>query len=50
MLGCTGGTGKEVVRQALERGWEVVALARNPAKLNEFTHDRLQVIYIAGNT
>jgi putative NADH-flavin reductase len=36
VLGATGGTGIEMVRQALERGHSVSALVRSPGKLNEF--------------
>lgn len=32
VLGATGGTGRLIVRQALERGFEVRALVRSPAK------------------
>jgi len=34
ILGATGGTGLEVVRQALERGHSVTALVRSPERLN----------------
>ncbi len=34
IIGSTGGTGRELVNQALEQGHEVTALARNPEKLN----------------
>jgi uncharacterized protein YbjT (DUF2867 family) len=43
VIGATGGTGRQIVAQALERGHDVVALARNPAKL-DVTHDRLRVV------
>jgi putative NADH-flavin reductase len=33
ILGATGGTGRQIVAQALERGHEVTALVRNPAGL-----------------
>ena len=33
MLGATGGTGQEVVAQAVEQGYEVTALVRSPARL-----------------
>jgi putative NADH-flavin reductase len=34
VLGSTGGTGKALVDQALERGYRVTALARSPQKIN----------------
>jgi len=43
IIGATGGTGRELVQQALERGYEVTALARNPAKL-ALEHPRLRVL------
>jgi uncharacterized protein len=33
ILGATGGTGRELTRQALERGHEVTAIARHPERL-----------------
>src|SRR5213593_920448 len=33
IVGATGGTGRQLVAQALERGYAVTALVRNPAKL-----------------
>lgn len=42
IVGATGGTGRELVRQALERGHEVTAFARRPAKL-DLQHERLTV-------
>ena len=42
VLGATGGTGLEVVRQAVEAGHEVTAYVRNPAKLT-MKSDRLRV-------
>ncbi|MEU0797832.1 NAD(P)H-binding protein, partial [Amycolatopsis sp. NPDC005961] len=33
VLGATGGVGTEVVKQALDRGWDVTAVVRDPAKL-----------------
>lgn len=43
IFGATGGTGQELVAQALAQGHEVTAFVRNPAKL-PLTHERLRVI------
>jgi putative NADH-flavin reductase len=43
VLGSTGGTGVELIVQALERGYGVTALARRPAAL-PMRHPRLQVV------
>jgi|SRR5262245_18886346 len=43
IIGATGGTGRELVAQALERGYEVTAIARNPAKLS-VSHASLHVV------
>jgi len=43
IIGATGGTGRELVTQALALGHSVTALARKPAKL-KLTHERLTVI------
>lgn len=42
ILGATGGTGKLLVRQALDSGHRVIAIVRDPAKLDT-VHDRLQI-------
>jgi putative NADH-flavin reductase len=42
IVGATGGTGRELVAQALERGYQVTALVRDPAKL-AVDHPRLTV-------
>jgi putative NADH-flavin reductase len=43
VLGATGGTGRQIVAQALERGHEVTALVRNPAGL-PMRYERLRVV------
>ena len=43
VFGATGGIGREVVTQALDRGDQVTAYVRNPAKL-DLTHPNLTVI------
>lgn len=43
IVGATGGTGRRLVEQALERGFRVTALVRNPSKL-QLEHQRLTVI------
>ena len=42
VLGATGGTGLEVVRQATEKGHSVTALVRSPDRLKQFS-DRITV-------
>lgn len=42
IVGSTGGTGRELVTQALERGHSVTAFARDPARL-PVRHERLTV-------
>jgi putative NADH-flavin reductase len=44
IFGSTGGTGKELVKQGLELGYEVTAFARTPAKLDEFKHENLKIV------
>ena len=43
IIGATGGTGHQLVEQALERGYIVTALVRNPSKLQS-NHPQLNVI------
>ena len=43
VIGATGGTGRQLVAQALERGYAVTALVRDPSKLR-IDHPRLSVI------
>src|SRR5712692_8438347 len=42
VLGATGGTGQEIVRQAIEHGHSVTAFVRSPERLNPF-RDRITV-------
>jgi putative NADH-flavin reductase len=46
IFGASGGTGKALVKQALDAGHRVTAFVRDPARL-PLTHDRLAII--AGN-
>src|SRR5688572_4465663 len=43
VVGATGGTGRQLVLQALERGFAVTALARDPSRLT-VTHPQLTVV------
>jgi len=43
VIGATGGTGRQLVAQALERGYAVTALAREPSKLH-VSHPQLTVL------
>ena len=43
IVGATGGTGRQLVAQALERGFAVTALVRNPSKLR-VDHPQLTVV------
>lgn len=43
VIGATGGTGRRLVEQALERGWTVTALVRDPGRLPT-RHDRLTIL------
>ena len=44
VFGSTGGTGRELLKQALDQGHNVVAYARNPAKIDDIQHASLQVV------
>jgi putative NADH-flavin reductase len=44
ILGATGGTGTELVRQALVEGHDVTAVVRDPARLQVPAHERLRVL------
>lgn len=43
VIGGTGGTGKRIITQALEKGHDVSALVRNPKKVKQ-THPRLRIM------
>jgi uncharacterized protein YbjT (DUF2867 family) len=43
VLGGTGGTGREIISQALDSGHEVTAFVRNAGRL-EVGHDHLRVL------
>ena len=43
IIGGTGGTGKELIKQALEQGHELTALVRNPEKV-KIVHQHLRII------
>lgn len=44
VLGATGGTGREIVIYALSLGYDVRALARNPAKMDDIKNENLTVV------
>lgn len=43
ILGSTGFVGKELIRKAIDRGYEIKTLARNPEKLSELS-DKIDII------
>lgn len=43
IFGSTGGTGRQIVAQALEQGHDVTVFARSPEKLDQ-KHEKLQVV------
>ncbi|MCP1146587.1 NAD(P)-dependent oxidoreductase [Lysinibacillus endophyticus] len=43
VFGATGGVGKSVVKQALEKGFEVTAFVRTPSKV-ELKHEQLHIL------
>jgi putative NADH-flavin reductase len=43
IFGATGGTGRQLVRQALDAGHEVTAVVRDPARL-DIRHQRLDIV------
>jgi len=44
IFGSTGGTGRELVKQALDQGHNVTAYARNPSKIEDLEHPNLEVV------
>ena len=44
IFGSTGGTGRELVNQALDQGHSVTAFARDPAKIEDIQHPSLKVV------
>ena len=44
VFGSTGGTGRELLIQALDQDHRVTAYARDPAKIKDIQHSRLTVV------
>jgi len=44
IFGSTGGTGRELIKQALDQGHHVTAQARNPDVLGDLDHPKLEVV------
>ena len=44
VFGSTGGTGRELLIQALDQDHSVTAYARDPAKIEDIQHSRLTVV------
>lgn len=44
IFGSTGGTGRELVKQALDQGHSVTAYARDPAKIEDIQHSSLKIV------
>lgn len=44
IFGSTGGTGREMIEQALDQGHHVTAQARSPEKLEDLEHPELEVV------
>jgi uncharacterized protein YbjT (DUF2867 family) len=46
ILGASGGSGREMVRQALARGHDVIALVRDPSRVTFEAHQRLRLVQV----
>ncbi len=44
IFGATGGTGQELVKQALEQGHNISAFVRNPARMEDIQHSNLDIV------
>jgi putative NADH-flavin reductase len=44
IFGSTGGTGRELLKQSLDQGHDVVAIARNVERLDDVNHASLQLV------
>ena len=44
IFGTTGGTGRELLNQALDQDHSVTAYARDPAKIEDIQHPNLKVV------
>ena len=44
VFGSTGGTGRELVKQALDQGHHVTAYARNASKIEDLQHPNLELV------
>ncbi len=44
IFGATGGTGRELLKQALNQGYHLVAFVRDPTKIEELQNPNLRVI------
>jgi putative NADH-flavin reductase len=44
VFGSTGGTGRELLMQALDQGHTVTAYARDPAKIEDIQHSRFAIV------
>jgi putative NADH-flavin reductase len=44
VIGATGGTGRELLKQSLDQGQVVTAFARDPARLLDIEHENLRLV------